>query len=94
MSPRGWLPRWLGLTLLVVAVLGAAGVYRLPWMIDRVLRSAMKRTPYRLAYAGRSLTWPPGVLLREVQVAEQDSGRIVATLHSLALVLAFGPGPT
>ena len=94
MFPKGRSARWLGLILLVVAVLGAAGVYRLPWMIDRVLRSAMKRTPYRLAYAGRSLTWPPGVLLREVQVAEQASGRIVATLHSLALGLAFGPGPT
>lgn len=94
MFPKGRSARWLGLTLLVMAVLGAAGVYRLPWMIDRVLRSAMKRTPYKLAYAGQTLTWPPGAVLRDVMVTERSSGRLVATLPRLALSLGLGSEPT
>ncbi|MDA2915517.1 hypothetical protein MYX64_01505 [Nitrospinae bacterium AH_259_B05_G02_I21] len=93
MSPRGWLPRWLGLILLVVVLCGAAGALGVPWMVDRGLHSAMNRTPYRLAYAEKSFTWPPGILLQEVEVMERTSDGIVATLPSLAVGLALGSGP-
>lgn len=85
---RLFLPAVIALALM--ALLGVVWFVALPKAVDPGLRRATKRTPYRLTYARKSLTWPPALKLEEVSLKEKGSGRVVVVTPSLSIGFTFG----
>lgn len=93
MGPKGRRLVLAGLALIIMVALGAGLIIFLPKAVDEGLRSATKRTPFRLTYSQQEFGWPPELLLDEVRVRQKTSGRLVATIPRLSIGLSYESNP-